>query len=219
MSDLEYQSGNEGQYERRGILRKLFGPSTNEIWNHFAQQLGGSFRAQTFWTAPAVRAEHGEWTILLDTHTVSTGKSSVTYTRLRAPFVNSDRFYFELYRASIFSNIGKFFGMQDVTVSDPTFCREFIIKSNDEQRIQTLLEDETLRTMIRLTPDIQFALREGDKGFKAEFPQGVDQLHFLAFGVIRDLEMLHSLFNLFGYTLNLLCHFDSAYEDDPSRAD
>ncbi len=219
MAELDYQSGNEGQYERRGILRKIFGPNTNEIWNHFAQELGGTFRPQTFWTAPAVRAEHGDWTILLDTFTVSTGKSSITYTRLRAPFINQDKFHFELYRASIFSSLGKFFGMQDITVDDPAFCREFIVKSNNEERIRSMLDDETLRTMIRLTPDIQFALREADAGFKKEFPDGGDQLHFLAHGVIRHIDVLHSLYNLFGYTLNLLCHYDSAYENDPSRTD
>ena len=40
------------------------------------------------WKGDRVEAHVAPWTITLDTHTVSTGHSHITYTRMRAPYVN-----------------------------------------------------------------------------------------------------------------------------------
>jgi len=69
-----------------GFLRNVFGPSRNEIWQQFASAIGGSFTEGGFWNGGTVEAAHGQWIITLDTYTVSTGKSSITYTRIRAPW-------------------------------------------------------------------------------------------------------------------------------------
>ncbi|MEO2003797.1 MAG: hypothetical protein ABGY41_06830 [Candidatus Poribacteria bacterium] len=49
-------------------------------------------------------------------------------------------------------------------------------------------------------------------------PDGVDELYFRAPGIIDDIDRLHALYNLFGVTLNHLCHMDAAYEDDAELA-
>ena len=98
------------------FLRSVFGPSKDEIWSQIAADIGGDFIDGGFWGRDALVYEHGEWTIVLDTYTVSTGKSSTTFTRMRAPFVNRDGRYFKIYREGFFSGMGRFFGMQDVEI-------------------------------------------------------------------------------------------------------
>ena len=82
------------------ILRNLFGPSRDEIWRQFATAVGGNMTEGGFWGGGKVEATHGQWIITLDTYTVSTGKSTIIYTRMRAPYVNPDGFrvvgYFEI---------------------------------------------------------------------------------------------------------------------------
>jgi hypothetical protein len=64
------------------LFRDLFGPSRQEIWQQFAAAVGGNVSAGGFWSgSEKVDAAHGQWIVTLDTHTVSTGKSSITYTR------------------------------------------------------------------------------------------------------------------------------------------
>jgi len=94
-----------------GLLRSVFGPSQNEIWGQIAADIGGDYIDKGFWSTNELRYRHGEWELLLDTYTVSNGKSSTTYTRLRAPFVNKDGLYFKIYRE------GRFFLPWDVSLA------------------------------------------------------------------------------------------------------
>ncbi len=202
-----------------GILRSIFGPAKGEIWSQIAGDIGGEFIEGGFWGKDVLVYRHGEWQILLDTYTVttSTGKttSSTTYTRMRAPFVNKDGLYFKIYRQGIFSSIGKFFGMQDLEIGDPFFDDQFVIKGNSADKIELLLSDEKIKGLIRQQPQIHLEIRDDEGWFGAAFPDGVDELYFQCVGVIKETELLKSLFELFSTTLMRLVQIDSAYENDP----
>ena len=101
------------------ILRTLFGPSREEIWRQFCAQTDGKYIDGDFWKRDKVEAAHGQWIVTLDTYVVSTGKSTITYTRMRAPYVNPDGFTFTVYRKGFFSELGIWLGMQDVKVGWP----------------------------------------------------------------------------------------------------
>ena len=97
-------------------LRKWFGPSKEEIWRQLSTETGANYIQGGFWKGDKVQAAHDQWTITLDTYAVSTGKSTVVFTRLRAPYVNPDHFRFTIYRRGFFSDIAKWLGMQDIEV-------------------------------------------------------------------------------------------------------
>ena len=120
-------------------LRRLFGPSREEIWRQLSAEIDGRYLPAGFLKRDKVEATHGEWTVTLDTYVVSSGKSHVTYTRMRAPYVNPGAFRFTIYRKNMFSEIGKWFGMQDIQVDDEPFDTDFIIKATDEARVRQLL--------------------------------------------------------------------------------
>ena len=113
-----------------------FGPSKEEVWRQLSQEIGAEFVEGGFWKGSKVQAHVKPWTITLDTYTVSTGKSSVTYTRMRAPYINPEGFRFTIYRKNLFSDLGKFLGMQDIEVGYPEFDEAFIIKGNDESKVR-----------------------------------------------------------------------------------
>jgi hypothetical protein len=199
------------------FLRDLFGPGRQEIWQQFATAVGGNFTEGGFWSgSDRVDAAHGQWMVTLDWYVVSTGKSTIAYTRMRAPYVNPDGFRFTLYRKGIFSDLGKWMGMQDVSVGDAQFDEDFIIKGNDEAKIRRLFSDAKLRDLIRDQPDINFCVKD-DEGFWSgrSFPPNVDELCFQVVGMITDLERLKELYDLFSETLDELCRMGSAYKDGP----
>jgi len=199
------------------MLRQWFGPSKKEIWQQFCAAIDARYVDGGFWKGDRVEARYGEWTVTLDTYTVSTGKSSVTYTRIRAPYVNPDDFRFNIYRKSIFSDLGKRFGMQDVEVGHPEFDEAFIIKGNDENKVRLLFGNSKIRELISTQSSIHFSVKDDESQFwgRQGFPDDVDELHFQVVGVIKDLERLDALFALFAETLDELCRMGSAYEDDP----
>ena len=198
------------------ILRKIFGPSKKEIWSKLSEEVGGKFIEGGFFKDSKIEIQHGEWTITLDTYTVSTGKSSTTYTRIRAPYVNKGGFRFTIYRKTFFSDIGKMLGMQDVEVGYPQFDEDFIIKGNDEYQLKKLFDNSKIRELISFQPHIHLQVKDDEGTFRGYFPDGVDELYFQSIGVIKDIERLNQLFDLFAEVLNHLCHIGSAYEDDPN---
>jgi hypothetical protein len=216
MPEIEYQSSDDRKHERGPLMRKLFGPSKEEIWSLLAQQIGAEFKQGEGWTGRArVDAQVGQWVVTLDTFTVSTGKSTVTFTRMRAPFVNRDGFRFTITRAGILSSIASALGFQDVEMGDAAFDKAFVVKTNDESRVRTFLADADLRAKLSLQPSLTLSVLDDEGWFGAKFPQGVDELKFHTVGVIKDLVRLQQLFELFATTLHRLCHIGSAYEDDP----
>ena len=196
-------------------LRKFFGPSHVEVWKKVAEETGGQFSDGGFWGKKKVEVRVKEWTITLDTYTVSTGKSHITYTRLRAPYLNQGNFRFTLYRSNFFYEFAKKFGLQDIQIGEPEFDREFIIKSDNAEKIRVLLAYPKLRELISAQPRIHFQSKDDEGRFGTKFRPGVDELYFQAIGVIKDVERLKSLFTLFALTLNYLCQIGSAVEGDP----
>jgi hypothetical protein len=198
-----------------GLLRKLFGPSKDEVWRQLSAEIGGDFVEGGFWRGSKVQVRVNEWTITLDTYAESHGETSTTYTRLRAPYMNRDGFRFTVYRAGLFSELGKVLGMQDLEAGYPDFDRQFIVKGNDQAKVRALFGNPRIRQLIEEQPNIHLEVKDDEGWFGADFPEGVDELRFQVVGVIKDIHRLKSLYELFAEALNQLCHIGSAYEDDP----
>ena len=198
-----------------GVLRQWFGPSRQEIWRQLADGIGARYVEGGAFKSDKVQAEHGQWTVTLDVFVVSTGKSAVPFTRIRAPYVNPDGFRFTIYRRGVFSDVAKWFGMQDIETGHPAFDRDFILKATDESKLKRLLESPKLRQLIESQSKVKLTVKDDEGWFGPKFPDGVDELHFTVPGVIKDVERLQGLFDLFAETLDELCRIGSAYADDP----
>jgi hypothetical protein len=197
------------------ILRELFGPSKGEIWSQLSQEIGADYQDGGFFSKSSVRLAYRQWEITLDTYTVSTGKSSSTYTRIRAPFVNPDDFRLNVYRESVFSWVGKKLGLQDIEIGDPFFDEQFVIQGQPEDMVRRLLENGRIRELIQAQPGIQFSIKDDEGWFGAKFPEGVDELYFSVHGVIKDVPRLKDLFELFATVLDELCRMNPAYAVEP----
>jgi hypothetical protein len=192
-----------------------FGASKDEVWRQLSEEIGAAFVQGGVWKGNKVQAQVRPWMITLDTFAVHTQHTHVTYTRMRAPYVNPEGFRFTIYRKGFFSELGKLLGMQDIEVGDPEFDEAFIIKGNDEGRVRTLFGDARLRELVRVQPTIHLQVKDSEGWFGPKFPEDVDELHFHVVGVIKDSERLKSLFDLFAVVLEQLCQIGSAYKQEP----
>jgi hypothetical protein len=202
--------------EKMSILRGLFGPSKDEMWSQLSREIGAEYRKGGFFSNSKVVLSHREWEITLDTYTVHAGKTHVTYTRIRAPFVNPDGFRFTIYRKGVFHGIARLLGTKDIEVGDSNFDDEFIIQASSEDLVRRLLGRVDIRQLIAKQPAIHFEVKDDEGFFRDSFPEGVDELYFRTLGVITDIERLKDLFELFSQVLDQLCRMGSAYEKDPN---
>lgn len=202
-----------------GFFEGVLGPSREEVWKHLCARIGADFIDGGFWKGDKVQAHFKNWTITLDTYTVSTGHAHETFTRIRAPFVSRDEFRFRIYRKTAFSDVGKMLGMQDIEVGHSAqFDDDFIIQGNDEFKIRSLFANQEIRRLIDEQPKIRLELRDDEGFFRKHYPEGVDALYFQVPGVIKDVERLKKLFDLFAEVLEELNRIGSATEENPGVA-
>jgi hypothetical protein len=139
----------------------------------------------------AVRFDTDAWQVILDTYTQSNGETSQTYTRVRTVFRARDDLRFRVYRKSIFSGLGKAFGMQDLEIGMPPVDEAYIVQSNSIGKVQSLLMRreiaDPLVTLnagkLQIRPFKRRALRE----------PGWMELVYEATGVVRDGERLRMM--------------------------
>ena len=201
------------------FLQGVFGPSREEVWRQLCAEIGADFVDGGFWKGDKVQAHVKSWTITLDTYTQSSGHSHVTFTRMRAPFVSRGGLRFRIYRKGFFSGLGKALGMQDIEVGHSLhFDEDFIIQGNEESKVRSLFANSEIRQLIGEQPQIHLELKDDEGYFRAHFPEGVDELSFQVVGVIKDVDRLKQLFDLFAEVLEELNRLGSATAEDPGVA-
>ncbi len=193
----------------------LFGPSKDEVWGQVSQEIGGRFIPAGLWKSSRVESEVGPWTIVLDTYRRSQGKTSQVYTRMKVPYVNPGQLRFKVYRKGIFSELGKFLGMQNIDVGDFEFDGAFIVKGNDEGKIRELFSNANLRSLYLAQPKLKLEVWDNDCWLTSRLPRDVDKLQFQVRGVIKDVNRLKGLFALFVGTLDQLCRIGGAQKQSP----
>ncbi len=197
------------------ITMGWFGPSKDEVWRELCRQIGGQLIDGGFWKGNKVQVESRVWTVTLDTFAVSNGKTQTTYTRLRAPFLSVLDFRFSIYRESAFTALGKWFGMQDIEVGGQEFDDDFVIKGNNESLVRDLFASPEIRRLIQAQPRVRLEVKDGQGWLGPRYPRDVDELQFLEAGIIKDVDRLRALFDLFAVVLDRLCEIGVVRRETP----
>jgi hypothetical protein len=171
-------------------------PPPKEIaWTALAERRGGRVVTDRKGKVKEVRFRIEPFELVLDTYTVSTGNTSQTFTRGRILYPMRDEFRFKVYRRSIFTGIGKFFGMQDIEVGQPAVDRDYVIKAASAGPIQALLLQGPVSRALA-------ALRAGTFETRKFKKRGVDttslrELRYEVSGVLREAGKLDAIIDLF----------------------
>ncbi len=119
-----------------GASRQLkFYPATGSIFTRRAARLEGTSQ---------------DVPVTIDTYTVSTGKTSTTYTRVTANAIEPIQVKAKVYREHVLSGLGDMLGFQDVKVGDEIFDGTCVVKADDESVVQTLLDKEVRQALLEL---------------------------------------------------------------------
>ncbi|MBL7996302.1 DUF3137 domain-containing protein [bacterium] len=111
----------------------------------FAERLGcpASIPTGFFGGFPSLNGVYRERTLRVYMFRRASGsgknRKSKTYTAFTLHVDNPDGFQFNIYEQGFFSTLLTKFGMQDILTGDEAFDREFIVKSNNEEKVRAML--------------------------------------------------------------------------------
>lgn len=111
----------------------------------FAERLGcpASIPKGFFGGFPSINGVYRKRSLRVYMFTRSSGsgknRSSTTYTAFTIPVTNADGFEFHVYEQGFFTTLLTKFGMQDILIGDEAFDKEFIVKSNNEEKVRAML--------------------------------------------------------------------------------
>jgi len=166
-----------------------------DAWKKLCDDIGGNYIVSKRFKIPRVELKYKNFLFCLDTYTVSTGSTTMTFTRMRTMFINKEEFTFKMYKEGFFAKIGKFFGMEDIEIGDEIVDKKLIIKSRNEFMVKDLLSDEKIRQKLRDIKYINLSIEKKMYDNKEQlYKESV--LNQTQAGIIRDVELLKSWYYL-----------------------
>ena len=194
----------------------LFGKikSAKTIWRGMAPQLDAEFVDRGLFKTSYIMKKFEVWRIYMNYFS----SKDNSYTRVLAPYIATREFKFDIHHKNILSALGKIFGAQDIEIGDPYFDREYIVKSNDEGLILSLLGNRKIIELIqKLQPPMQFILfsKKVKKLYGMKFPPQTWEIYFQQSGVITEIERMKLIIEIFKETLMQLYKIGIAEKQSP----
>lgn len=181
------------------------------IWKQFATEIDGTFKEGYSWKSDSTTFEYKNWKIIFDNYTLWSGKYSAEMTRVIAPITLKENFRFEIYNESFVRKIEKVFGAQDIVIGYEDFDKTFIVKSNNEFKIKTLLRNKELRNLVKIQKEVNIQILNEKGIWEEKLPENEFELSYFISGEIKNIETLKSLLNLFKIMLDELYEMNSIH--------
>lgn len=164
-----------------------------------------------FYHSDRLEVRVSKWRVTLDTDVISSGKVSFDITRMRARYKRLDNFKFMICRKNSFSKMLDSFAKKNMTLGFPEFEHDFIIKSNDYNKVKNLLGNPKIMEIMESQPFMSFEIIDDEGQLGKDIAQSMSEISLKAAGVINDSRRLAKLFELFSEVLKQLCLLKSAY--------
>jgi hypothetical protein len=195
--------------------------SKKKAWSQVARDIGGELIDNGYWRGIILECKHADWDIQLDVEINKSGAGGETNywkeTRIQTVVANQGEFSFAIWRDHK-SFFGDAFGtcasgrkyeneLEDIEIGDLSFDENFVVRSNNPEKIRLFLDKRELRQLINQQSDMLLDLtRSVDKKYR---------LYFNCSGVVKDTERLKAMFGLFTTALDQLFQIDSDRGDGP----
>ncbi len=185
-----------------------------EAFQAAASDLDATFVQGKRTSGDQVHLEHGPWNVILDTYVVSTGQTTITYTRARAQYVAIDDFTLRVSRKNFFTRIGELLGFHGLLVGDRELERKYRVKSSNDPRGRSFMVDDRLRELIMVQPSLRLDVQPLSWWKRRKSGDGVRTVTALTTGVVKDPERLANYVRVVAATLDQLVKIGAA-RDEP----
>ena len=174
-----------------GVAWTLMARQRNDAWKQFATELGAEFVDGGLFRGSKVLIKVKENTVTLDTYTLPAGDSNTTYTRLRASLPDQKDLQFTLQRRNWVAKLDKALGTKEINIGDPEFDHDFVIRGEDPAAVQAVFSNRRIYPLLQAQKSLVLGVR-------------TNELRLDEYGVIKDVERLKSMLELFRLMLEQL---------------
>ena len=184
-----------------------------EAFQAAASELDATFVQGKRSSGDEIHLEHGPWKVILDTYVVSTGQTTITYTRAQALYVAREDFTLRVTKRNFFTRIAELFGFYGLLVGDQELERKYKIRSSNDPRGRSLMMDRRLRELILAQPSLQLDIRRLSWGKRRKKGEGVRRVTVVTTGVIKDADRLANYVRVVAATLDQLVRIGVAHQE------
>ena len=174
-----------------------------EVWQEVAQSVDGTFVPGKRSRADKVEISHGSWTIVLDTYTVHTGQTSVTYTRAKAFFSGPVDVRLKIRKRYFFDTLLENVGLGGVDPGHRSFTEKFVVTGRPDTRIRSLVTPQLIAALLT-EPKIALSVRKASWSERRVHGESARAVSAQMTGVIREPSRLVSLITVAKETLSAL---------------
>ncbi len=183
------------------IFKNILSPEYERLWQQFAIDHNGIFVEGKYGNLDSVEINYQNHTIIFDRyiHYQVVGGQSLDkeFTRIRLQFKTADDVRFRLTKQGLIDSIGKILGAQDIQTGDKAFDDKFMIKGNNEFKIQSIFSNKILKNLLLKQKDILLEILEKNGIFDEPINDGYLMLYYISESVVKDKVHLDALLELY----------------------
>jgi len=180
---------------RRGRGKKRKKPTMAETWAELADRLEGSVTTSKKGKPKGIEFPHDGRIVTVDTYTVSTGQSSVTYSRARLALVVTDEFRCKIFSANLFTALGVRFGMQDMTVGRRELDKRYVFQGSSESTVRSLVLGTRVGQLLTEKPTARLEVKPLDRKLRKVHGEDARQV-VVQTGMLKEVTKLQRLADL-----------------------
>ncbi len=178
---------------RRGKPKK---PTMADAWTELAARLEGSVMTDKKGKPKGVEFPHDGRIVTVDTYVVSTGNTTVTYSRARLGLVVLDGFRLKVFKANPFTSLGVRFGMQDVKIGHGVLDTGFVFQGSSESAVRSLVLGTQVGQLLTGKPTVRLEVKPLDRKLRKLHGEDARQVVVQATGALKDATKLQRLAGL-----------------------
>jgi hypothetical protein len=192
----------------KDIYKSIFVKDYEAVWKQFSTENNGTFVIGQYHNLARVEIIYLNHKIIFDRYihyqVVGVSSSETEFTRIRLEYKTPDELRFSITKQGVIDSIGKLFGVQDIQVGDKKFDEKFMIKGNDEYKIQTIFSNQAIKDLILSQEDIQIQILDKEGIFDEPIKEGNVMLYFISETRVKDKRHLNSLLKLYQMLIDQL---------------
>ncbi len=166
-------------------------------WYDFALLTNGKYIEEIAWHSDKTEIEYLNFKITFDDYRIWSKYNRKTMTRVIVPYVSADDFRFKIRKTNFLRSIAKMVGSQDVEIGFDDFDQKFIIKSNQEDKLKTIFQNDVIRNILLNQKKFYLEISKFEGVWGEKLPKNEFELSFYVDGKIQDPERLKTILTLF----------------------
>lgn len=166
-------------------------------WYDFALLTNGKYIEGIAWHSDKTEIEYLNFKITFDNYRIWSKFFYVSMTRVIVPYISDQDFSFKIRKTTVLRSVAKLLGGQDVEIGFDDFDQKFIIKSNQEDKLKTIFQNDVIRGILLKQNKFYLEISKFEGVWGEKLPKNEFELSFYVDGKIQDPERLKTILTLF----------------------